>query len=178
MVRKERKTTVKQLQCWSRYEMVAFDFCQGSQLEWSRSANTHVIEIALLVRYGNRKLINCYIFNSAFSKVYKLQTSLKAFVSNEGLETGRPGYKLQAGPLGQLTKDPPTNTCHLWVKTGFLTSNKASFVRSFFYIVTIGVVRLTMCFTNWSMSHTFFARMYILITTKKKNFKKLLWVCL
>lgn len=82
MVLKKRKTTVKRLQCWSRYEMVAFDFFQGSQLEWSRSYNIHVIEIALLLRYGNRKLINgWYIFNSAFSKVYKLQTSL-VFIFN------------------------------------------------------------------------------------------------
>lgn len=143
-----------------------------------------------MIRHGNRKLINrWYVFNSAFSKGYKLQTSL-VFIFNrlafkplspafEGLETGIPGYTFPAGsPLTSLGKGPSTNTFHLWVKTGFLTSNKASFVRSFFYIVIIGV-RLTVFYELINEPYIF-ARMYILITTKKKkkNFKNLLRVCL
>ena len=46
-----------------------------------------------------------------------------------------------------------------------MTSYKASFVRSFFYIVTIGVVRLTVFYELINEPYIF-ARMYILITTK------------
>lgn len=58
-----------------------------------------------------------------------------------------------------------------------MTSNTASFVRSFFYIVTIDVGRLTVFYELINEPYIF-ARMYILITTIKREFKKLLRVCL
>ena len=55
--------------------MVAFDCFQGSPLELSRSCSIHIIEITLLIRYGDRKIMGD-IFLTLPSPRYadKLQT--------------------------------------------------------------------------------------------------------